>query len=155
MTEVTHVEDDEALYRSVPPDGVEKGLVVLHADGSLDHFSSQAFSDRSHRMSVDRAMMRDNQPERTCKQPNAGVAQVITGDVRHIGPLAVSDSHGAKVGDAQVDVEHRPIENDPDEPDNPAHAEIFVDPDSTSRYRRVIEKLALLATAQGWVLEPS
>lgn len=155
MVQVTHVDDDEALYRSVPPDGVEKGMIILRHDGSFSHFSGQAFSNRGRRTSVDRANLRDHQPSKTCKQPNAGVTQVFAKDVRAVGPLPVNNPKGVSTGTAHVSIEHVPIEDDPNEPDNPSHAEIFVDPDSTNRYKLLIEALAILATQQGWLVEPS
>jgi hypothetical protein len=54
----------------------------------------------------------------------------------------------------RIDVEHKPIENDPFEPDNPAHAEIYTDPEcSKKEFRRVCEALARLANEVGWLIE--
>jgi hypothetical protein len=154
MTPVSHVEDDEDLYRSIWPTGEDShGLYVTYPDGSV-RFGSQAFADRSRRPSVDRASLCDNDPVRARKHPSAGVTMVVAGKARAIGPLPKFDTKNRPVDWIQVDVEHVPIENDPAEPDNPAHAEIVTNPlCSKKEFRRLCEALALLANEVGWLVE--
>ena len=54
-----------------------------------------------------------------------------------------------------VNVEYKPILNDPTEADNDAHAEIYTSPACNKKgFRKLIEKLALLANARPLEIEP-
>jgi hypothetical protein len=111
--------------------------------------SSQAFGDRDRRTSVDRAsiraILRPAGLAWTQETADNGVAELITGDVRSIKIIA-EPPKSAKVEHA-VEVYPRPIEGQPGERDNPAHAQIEPQPDwaTTSAFRRLQERLALMA----------
>lgn len=154
MIPVTPVTDDEDLYRCVWFSGGDGGLYVTNPDGSVK-FGSMAFGDRSQRPSVDRAALCNHDPSWTQKRPSAGVAKVVAGKVRGIH-LEQRDSQNRVLGNVAVDVEHRPIQGDIIEPDNPAHAEIYTSPVcSRSAFRRLCESLSYLANETGWLIPPS
>ncbi len=141
------ITDDEVLYRRVPSN--MKGLLKTLPDGTLK-VSSQAFLDRNYRPSVDRAKLRNFNPSQTLGPFLGGVVSVITGDVRSIVDLVQPPLS------MKVDVEPKPIIDDPIEPDNPAHAEIYTNPIcSRSAFQRLCERLALLANSRPWEIEPS
>ena len=142
----TPIADDEILYRRVPNDTTFYKVV----DGKIQ-VSSQAFSDRNFRPSVDRAKLRENDPRHTQRKPSDGIVSVITQDVRAIHGLVQNDKEARSF---TVDVEHAPIFNDPVEPDNPAHAEIHTIPMCDKKvFRKLIERLAQLAKARPWEME--
>lgn len=149
---VTFVADDEILYRRIPHG---KNLYVVQSDGTVK-FSSQAFADRSFRPSVDRAELRHYDPHLTQKDPSDGVASVITKDVRSIDTVVQNDEKGNPIRIFCADVEHVPIMNHPDLPDNLAHAEIYLIPECSNKtvFRKFCERLALLAGERPWEIEP-
>lgn len=81
--------NDEALYRRIPDD---RGFVKKQFDGTFK-ISSQAFYEGGHRISVDRADLRANNPQQTlASYPGpAGVVSIKTGDVRAINGLVYHD----------------------------------------------------------------
>ena len=143
------ITDDEVLYRRVPHDS--SFLVVQ--DGKL-RVSSQTFSDRFFRPSVDRAKLCENDPRHTQRQPSDAVVSVIAFSVRSIDNLEKAGT-GGQTQKFQVDVEHMPVLNHPSEPDNLAHAEICTKPECDKNvFRKLKEKLAQLANARLWEIEP-
>ncbi len=144
----TPITDDEVLYRRVPNDTNFCKII----DGKIE-VSSQAFSDRSLRPSVDRAKLCENDPRRTQRKPSDGVVSVATRDVRATSNLVQNDKDGKPIQSFTVDVEHVPIFNDPVEPNNPAHAEIYTIPMCDKKvFRKLIERLAQLARGR-WEIE--
>ncbi len=140
------ISDDEALYRRIPDDAK---YVKRRPDGTVK-ISSQAFYERYHRISVDRAVLCENDPQRTLASfPGpAGVVSLITGEVRAIQGLDSTQNF-------RVDVEPSPIFDDLDIPDNPAHAEICTKPECPKKvFRSLIEILAIIVNRDKWVIEP-
>src|SRR5438874_1795819 len=146
------IADDEILYRRVL-DG--RDHYTVQNDGTI-RVSSQAFYESGFRPSVDRAKLRDNDPKKTLGTFSGGVASLVTHDVRSVAPIVQNDEKGHFVQLCRVNVEYMPILNDPVEPDNDAHAEIYTNPPCNKRvFRKLIEKLALLANARPWEIKPS
>ncbi len=149
------ISDDESLYRRVPDDV----RFIKELPGETFRISSQAFYDRSQRISVDRAKLRENNPQQTlASYPGpAGVVSIKTGDVRAIHDLMHHDQTLGLTQKFEVDVEPAPILNDPNEPDNPAHAEICTKPKCPKKvFQILIERLALLVNSKEhkWLIEP-
>ena len=148
------VGDDEILYRRVPEN---RGLYVMLPDGSVQ-FSTQLFSDREKKASVDRARLCNSDPTYTQRDPSDGVVSVIAQQVRGITGLVQYDANQQPVQTFRVDVVPDPIppHNQEGLPPNPAHALIQTDPFPPSKgvYRRLLESLALAATARGWEIRP-
>jgi len=145
------VADDEVLYRRVPR---VEGLYIIQAGGTIK-VSSAAFSDRSFRPSVNRAELCHNDPGETQRDPSDGVVSVVAGDVRSIDTVVRNDGKGNLIQAFGVDVEHVPIINHPELPDNPAHAEIYLIPTSSNKavFRRLCERLTQLANERPWEIE--
>jgi len=145
------ITDDEILYRCVPDN---KGLLKIQPNGTFK-ISSQAFHDPNQRPSVDRARLRENDPSRTLGPYSGGVTSIVTHDVRTIDDLVQYDKDQRPIQDFIVDVEPKPIFDDPNEPDNYAHAEIYTNPLCPRRvFQRLCERLALLANSRPWEIEP-
>lgn len=136
---------DEILYRRVRSN---KGLYET-IPGRKVLFNSQAFADPAFRPSVDRAKLCKDGPRHTLgPYSDAGVTSLVTGDVRGINNLD-------EIRTFEVNVEHMPIMSDHTQPENEAHAEIFTKPQCTkSVFRRLRERLALLANTRQWEIEP-
>lgn len=137
-----YVADDEVLYRRIP---LRRELFKL-VDGRVRP-SSQAFSDRLWRPSVDRAKLIDHDPTRTQQQSSDSVMSLITGEVRKIDTVVQKNAKGETIQLHAIDVEPVPLN------DNPAHAEIFAIPQIASErvFRRLIERLAIMSR---WELGP-
>ena len=141
------VSDDEVLYRRVPnrQDNfkVEEGRICI---------TSQAFSDRAFRPSVDRALLCNQDPSYSQNDPSDAVVFVIACHVRGINPLSHQDAQ-REARNYTTDVEARPIHNQPGLPDNPAHAEIYTAPPPTKGvFRKIKEALARMAD---WSIRPA
>lgn len=147
------VTNDEILYRRIRDD---MDLYETQADGTV-LFNSMAFAERSGRPSVDRAKLCKNNPHHTLGDFSGGVTSVVAGDVRSMPKLVQYDKDQSPIQAFNVDVEPMPIINEPNERDNPAHAEIYTNPPCTNRrvLKRFYEQLALLANARQWELKPS
>jgi hypothetical protein len=143
------VTNDELLYRCIFC-GLDKYYRIGESGLEL---SSQAFTDRNQAPSVDRAKLCSYDPQFTQKNPEDGVASLITGEVRMIN-VSQNDPKGNPIFDYRIDVCPRPTD------ENPSHAQIEPSPDyrNKSTFRKVAEKLARLATErikkQGWEIEP-
>src|SRR5437764_3460293 len=150
---ISDVTDEEILYRRIL-DG--KDLYEVQDDGTV-LFNSQAFAERAWRPSVDRAKLCDNNPKHTLGSFSGGVTSLVTGDVRSINDLVQYDRNESPIQKFNVDVEHIPIKDDPIDPDNLAHAEIYTVPDCPNRkvFKKLCERLALLANARQWELKPA
>ncbi len=143
------VDDDEILYRRI---SAARKHYRLRTDGTIE-ISSQAFSDREHRVSVDRAKLCDNNPRHTLGNEPGGVVSLVTRDVRNLDDLVRNDNKGRSLQQFKIDVEPVPLS------DNPAHAEIyaipqFTDADARGAFHRLCQRLARLAEARRWELPP-
>jgi hypothetical protein len=149
---IVPVADDEILYRRIP---YGKGLYAIQTNGTV-RISSQAFSDRNFRPSVDRAELCHNDPRRTQRELSDGVASILTANVRSIDTVVQNDENRKTIQAFAVDVEHAPIINHPELPDNLAHAEIHTNPECPNKtvFRKLCEKLAQLASERPWEIEP-
>ncbi len=151
---ISYVADDELLYRRILDD---PDLYEVQNDGTVK-FKTLAFSDVDFRTSVDRAKLCDNDPKQTVKKfPGSGVVSLVARDIRAIDDIIQYDKDQNPIREFKVDVEHVPIINDPVEQDNPAHAEIHTKPECPNRrvFKRLREKLVLLANNRQWELKPA
>lgn len=143
-TDADFVGDDEMLYRAVRNNSQN---VVVDAAGAV-RLSSQAFSDRRMRPSVDRARLRNHESALTRFDVTDGVVRLIAAQVRGLS-VSVNDANGNPIPDQVhvADVEPVPL------PENPAHAEIFGRPefDNKAAFRRLCDLLARLAE---WEIKP-
>ena len=143
-----HVYDSDELYRSV-----RVGEYTTR-NGKVA-FSASAFSDRECKPSVDTSSIRQD-PRESRRSTADGVAKLVAGEIRCSCQIPIYDKKGRPTGQHSVDVLHRPIENDPNEPDNLAHCQIECHPtiDNENRFKRLKEALAAMANQYGWVVEP-
>jgi hypothetical protein len=149
--EATHVEDSESLYRAIRARSNE----YKEIDGIIV-FSSTAFDDRLFKPSVDRSQIRTD-PVGAKKSISDGVTKVTAAEVRGTCRIPIIKD-GKETGQFHIaDAYHRPIKDRPPEPDNPAHCQIECAPSvaNKSRFRRLKEALARLATTHGFVVPPS
>jgi hypothetical protein len=148
MTGRDRVEDDEDLYRRVR-ENTPAGQVCFEVTNGRVTFSQAAFNDPRNRPSVDRAKLRDFDPQRTRISREDGIVALLTGRVRQLGHVQQRNQNGHHSQHA-IDVvpEH--------EDGNSAHAVITTQPPltSTSAFKRLKESLARLATEAGWRVEP-
>ncbi len=143
------VHDDEILYRRIP---AGRNLYKRKADGTIE-ISSQAFTDREHRVSVDRAILCNNNPEHTLGNKPGGVVSLVAKEVRNVEGIVRNDPKGVVTQQFKIDVEPAPL------PDNSAHAEIyaipaFTDTDNKGAFHRLCRRLARLAEARQWEILP-
>ena len=139
------VQDDEELYRSVRGK-LEYDEYSYNDAGELT-IQPAAFRDRNREPSVDRAKLREFDPSLSKLSDTDGIVSLITSDVRAI-----------PIEDRTIDVIYNPIS------ENPAHSQITMTPKkfisniSNSRqskaFKSLQKALALLATENGWTLEP-
>jgi hypothetical protein len=97
-------------------------------------------------------------PEETKQHPTDGVIEITVGDVRGIRDIRVTTPDTNPPTYYAVDVLPRPIDDDPTNGviGNPAHAQIEASPhpDADSRFKKIKEALALVATQRGWLIRP-
>jgi hypothetical protein len=130
--------DDEVLYRRVPdiPGGFHKPI-----SGGRRRVTSGAFGSREKQPSVDRAILRDNNPENSRRKPTECVVSFTAGEVRNM-----------PVPGRSIDVVPDP--NPPEDPDNSAHALIVADPPfSSNQFDKFKVALAGLADSR-WEIAP-
>lgn len=148
MTSVQIVDADD-LYRSV-----RAGEYTI-LNGRVT-FSASAFNDRERKPSVDAASLRAD-PRESRRSTADGIAKLVAGEVRQTCKVIIFDKKGKPTGEHSVDVVHRPIKDDPDgEPDNAAHCQVECHPaiDTDSKFRRLKEALAAMATRYGFIVAP-
>lgn len=152
MTE-DYVSDEEELYRSVRKDINADEYRYDENTGELV-ITSQAFRDSQREPSVDRAKLRDFDPNKSRIGEGDGVVSLIAKDVRQIGDV--------KSKNTDDEIEHAvDIKPDPTS-DNEAHALITVQPEffgsdekkKGKSFKLLRKALARLATENGWTLEP-
>ena len=141
------VRNDEILYRRI---SARRKLYKIRIDGTIE-ISSEAFSDRQLRVSVDRAKLCDNNPIYTLGNEPGIVVGLLTSDVRNVDDLTRNDPKGNPLFQFKIDVEPVPLS------DNPAHAEIFAipafeDADKRGAFHRLCRRLVRLAEAKQSVL---
>ncbi len=150
--EATPVHDIEDLYRAIRAD---RGEFTVTADGQLK-FSASAFNDRDRTPSVDRSSIR-TEPRDTRINATDGVTVVRAAQVRSIRTIRIDP--GKKNDDRvyQVDAIHRPLPDDDDPAENPAHCQIECCPSiaTDNHYRKLKEALALLANTRGFIVNPT
>ena len=150
---VDAVSDEELLYRSVSP---QRNQCPIDASTGKRRLSSQAFSDATFQISVDRAAFCGNDPTYTQFSPRDGVVGLIAGEVRAIDGISRNDDRGRLIRAQVVDVVPDPVEAADGVEANQAHALIFATPDFDNRsvFRKLLERLNYLAEARGWIIEP-
>ncbi len=138
------ITDDEILYRRIL-DRVDHYTYL--SDGTI-RISSQAFYQSTLRPSVDRAKLRNYDPTKTLGSLSGGVISLVAGDIRAIGVMHKDQKF-------RGEVESMPILDDPIEPDNDAHAEIYTIPDCNKpAFRKFIEQLGILANKRPPEIKP-
>lgn len=160
MTEEA-VEDDETLYRRVPRN--DSPPPYYRFTGGQPEVLAQAFSERpieegkpfagQYRLSVDRAKLCGFNPEWTRRGDSrrdpatVGVVEMPVADLRAVPGVA--------------DVLPDPIQNEPGEPDNLAHAVICIQHDPAQsrkarerHFREVRQALADIANSRPWPIHP-
>jgi hypothetical protein len=146
------VSDEERLYRNVRG----KGSDEFFYDPATGHLTieSKAFLDQQKEPSVDRAKLRNFDPEQSRLKEENGIVTLITQEVRQMGDVVTVDDKGSQFSHA-VDVNAASISG------NKAHALIVVEPKffgSVSKqkaaFKLLRKALARLATQRGWTLEP-
>jgi hypothetical protein len=133
------VDNDEILYRRI---SARRKLYKIRTDGTIE-ISSEAFSDRHLRVSVDRAKLCDNNPRYTLGNEPGVVVGLLTSDVRNLDGLTRNDQKGNPLVQFKIDVEPVPLL------ENPAHAEIFAIPafendDKRGAFHRLCRRLVRL-----------
>jgi serine/threonine protein phosphatase PrpC len=146
----TIVDDAEDLYRSI-----RAGSDDYSIQNGVVFFSSSAFDDRDMTPSVDRSSMRAD-PADSRITPSDGITKVLTADVRKSCKIEIIEN-GKPTGEYRADAVHRPIEDDPVEPDNLAHCQVECDPAMAngSRFKKLKAALANLANRNGFIVKPS
>ncbi len=154
VTRVTRdgVSDEEELYRTVR--GEQGADEYFYDETGRLVIASKAFLDRQKEPSVDRAKLRNFDPEQSRISEENGIVTLIAREVRQIGEVKTNDNEGRQVNHA-VDVSADPT------PENEAHARIVVVPNffgseskKNEAFRLLRKALARLATRSGWTLEP-
>lgn len=118
---------------NAPPDAVGKHELLYRVVDANDlvalpegkvQIRPEAFRDRFNRPSVDRAHLRNFDPNLSIVAFGAdrGIVAIYAQEVRAISPLDDYDTKGNPITGPQVDVEPKPEEN------NASHAEIFGTP---------------------------
>ncbi len=143
------VQNNESLYRFVKD---EKNL--YNPDGTI---TAQAFADSGFRPSVDRAILRNYDPQESLKDTSGGIISFSVLIVRGLERIPHMDGRNNVLQEHETDVE--PVF----EVGNPAHAEIFMRPECPSEkvFRRLRHALArtlndarTLNSQECWALRP-
>ena len=145
------VPDIEVLYRRVP--GSREYFASAPGECRL---SSSAFNDRFQKPSVDLASKRAA-PHETKLVESDGVVSLLTADVRSIATVRNEGAAPEEPAVYYIDVVARPIlpGNEEGQLPNHAHAQIEALPDlkTSSRFKKLNEALAQLASGRGWLIE--
>ena len=127
------VHDDEILYRRIP---AGRKLYKIRTDGTIE-ISSEAFSDRQLRVSVDRAKLCDNNPRFTLGNEPGVVVGLLTSDVRNLENLTRNDQKGNPLVQFKIDVEPVPLS------DNPAHKVVYTYSDAEIGITKTMEIMTI------------
>jgi hypothetical protein len=134
MTDYVH--DDELLYRAI------RKAFVIEMDGKL-RCGVESFRDPERKPSVDRAKLLAFRPYLTRRDETDAVGSLVARAVRALHIVQRSGPKGNIEFVYQIDVIPDPIRNDPELPDNPAHAKICAVPDiGSNAFQRLKEELA-------------
>ncbi len=148
------IANGEVLYRRVPN---APGLYSTLPNGDL-RLSSTAFNDRGEKPSVDRAILRLS-PEETKHEVKDGVVTLGASEIRSIVNIADTEAIDGEPLDYAIDVLYRPIlaGNPEGDAENLAHAQIEAAPafKASSRFKKLKEALAVMASKHGWLVSPS
>ena len=143
----------EVLYRRVP-----SSTEYFASAPAECRLSSSAFNDRFQKPSVDLASKRAG-PHETKLAESDGVVSLLTVDVRSIATIKNEGSAPGEPLVYYVDVIARPIlpGNIAGQLPNLAHAQIETSPGlkTSSRFKKLKEALAQLASHRGWLIEPT
>jgi len=125
------VSDDEILYRRI-----NLKLGVTNKDGKY-HLSASAFNDDKFQPSVDRALFKNNDPEKSKVKSTDGIASLIAGEIRSLD--VTTDN-----GNFSLDVVPAPSKK------NQSHALITHSPEykNRSNFRKIQERLSRLAAVE-------
>jgi hypothetical protein len=145
------VSDDEVLYRRLLYEN--NHYKILDSEQHTVQISSQAFADRSYKISVDRAKLCNFDPVYTQKQEECAVVSLVTRDVRKIDTVIERDKKGRDIIKHSIDVIPDKME------ENQAHALIvpnpeYRNPNPRSLFRKLLEALARLANDREWEIPP-
>lgn len=151
---MTAIQDGEDLLRSVPDRPECYG--TDSTTGTLK-ISASAFNDPGHQPSVNRSEMLMS-VEAAKLEPSHGLVKLVAHEVRAI-KLEVIGANGKPNGSHYViDAVHRPVDegNAEGRPPNPAHSQVESAPAlNRSRFQKLKERLAQLATLHGWIVTPT
>jgi hypothetical protein len=138
VPDINDVCSNELLYRRVPD---RLGDFYKPIDGGAYRVTSGAFGDKKQRPSVDRAKLRDNDPEKSKKKSTDCVVSFTVAEVRGIRGFGTID----------VEADPNPLED----PDNPAHALITADPpfSSKNQFGKFKQVMARVADSR-WEISP-
>ncbi len=147
MPEEICVPRNELLYRRVPN---RPGDFYQPINGGGHQVTSGAFGDKrgrpasEQRPSVDRAKLRDYNPTKSKFRLDDCVVSLTVDKVKRI-----------ELSEKTIKVIAKPIKDDPDQSDNPAHAEITVEPpfDTKGQFGRFKQQLARVADSN-WEIPP-
>lgn len=148
---ISVVADEELLYRSIPYTKFYD-YIQMASDGIA--ISSQAFSDRGLKPSVNRATLSNYDPSKTQINHKDGVVSLLASKVRKIDEVNKLSQHGEAVVVYKIDVIHRPTDT------NFAHAQIEPSPEYETKniFKKLTRSLAFLATQRvrehGWEIQP-
>jgi hypothetical protein len=133
-----HVCGGETLYRSVPD---QEGTHYLPISGGGYCVSKAAFNDRKQQPSVDRAKLRNHNPEASKRSRTALIVSFVADEVRNIE------------WSSTIDVVSDP--NPPEDPNNDAHALIITEQPFASKgeFNRFKQALAIVANSN-WEIAP-
>jgi hypothetical protein len=145
------VADEELLYRSIPYTKLKDYIQQTNGGFAI---SSQAFSDRGLKPSVDRAVLNNNAPSKTQVNPRDGVVSLLTSKIRKIDEVKKQSQDAENITIYKIDVVHRPTST------NFAHAQIEPSPEYETKniFKKLTHSLAFLATQRirehGWEIDP-
>lgn len=139
------VSNNEILYRCV-----FYGKNYYQIQGNRANVSSQAFTDRNKRPSVNRACLCGDNPCLSQKDEKDAVVSLLAKDVRSIDQVVQNNHKGELKYIYKIDVLPRPLE------ENIAHAQIEPSPEyeNDRPFKKLLERLAYLANQRQWEIKP-
>jgi len=128
------ITDSEFLYRRILAD--DQRCYMINDDGTIK-VTSQAFSDREFKTSVDRAKLCNNDPKYTLGTKLGMVVSLVAGEIRKIDDVRRNDPRGRTIQQFKIDVEPVPSRR------NVAHAEIHAIPQFDRTDRKAFNRLCM------------
>lgn len=135
----------------------EDGVLTMDDDERMKEVAKivDGLITRAQRINVHPGIMVAQIPKDTRKTSSDGVTSLLASQARTSCVIPITDAKGKPTGrNYGVDVIHRPL----DAPQrNDAHCQIECDPHiaNASRFKKLKEALARIATANGFVVAPS